>query len=172
MRKNTKFIVAGAAALVIGAGLTTAAVADIPDSTDGTITACRVSGDAGNVRIIDKEEGKTCHSYEDEVSWKAGYVFTPKTYLLTELSTGSQDDLVTDPFNCPAGQKLVSYFNIEKSRFTRPHDDTNWVNDDGATINTNAPLTIEKDANGVVTGVSFRRSASGVDNLVVLTCSP
>jgi hypothetical protein len=65
---NRALIVIGAAlALGIGGGI---AIADIPSSTDGTITACMVKP-GGTIRLIDAEAGATCKKGEAKVEWNA-----------------------------------------------------------------------------------------------------
>jgi hypothetical protein len=59
-------IVIGAAlALGIGGGI---AIADIPSSGDGTITACMLTS-SGTIRLINAEAGATCKKGEQEVEW-------------------------------------------------------------------------------------------------------
>ena len=63
---NRALIVIGAAlALGIGGGV---AVAQIPSSTDGTITACMTTP-AGTIRLIDAQAGATCKKSEKKVTW-------------------------------------------------------------------------------------------------------
>lgn len=97
---------AGAVALGLGAGLAGSAVASIPNSSTGAITGCYVTGDAGDVRIIDKQAGKSCHAYETEVSWPSssgvtGYSRTTDTLSLP--NTGIPSKTVT----CPGGKKVT-----------------------------------------------------------------
>jgi hypothetical protein len=59
-------IVVGAAlALGLGGGI---AIADIPSSGDGTITACMLTS-SGTIRLIDAEAGTTCKKGEQKVEW-------------------------------------------------------------------------------------------------------
>jgi hypothetical protein len=59
-------IVGGAAlALGIGGGI---AVADIPSSSDGTISACRIQA-TGVLRVINAEAGATCKKGEVPLEW-------------------------------------------------------------------------------------------------------
>ncbi|MFL6114565.1 MAG: hypothetical protein ACJ786_24910 [Catenulispora sp.] len=59
------------AAMVIGGGV---AIASIPSSTTGTITAC-VKHSNGAVRIIDAQAGHHCVSGEATVAWSKGYTY-------------------------------------------------------------------------------------------------
>jgi hypothetical protein len=54
------------ASVMIGSGV---AVASIPNSATGVITACRNS--AGVLRVVDAQAGKRCRSTERAVSWNA-----------------------------------------------------------------------------------------------------
>lgn len=98
MKIARKFAVAGGVtALVLGAGLGGVALADIPDSDDGEFHAC-VSNGGGQVRLIDKEGGASCHSYETEKTW-GGTVPTLETRMVTRQYTGN----VSDEIPCPTG---------------------------------------------------------------------
>lgn len=59
------------AAIVIGGGV---AIASIPSSTTGQITAC-VKSSTGAVRIIDAQSGKHCAAGEATLNWSKGYTY-------------------------------------------------------------------------------------------------
>lgn len=109
--KLTKKALAGVAtgALLAGGGIATGvAYASIPDSSTGVLTACRVTGDAGNVRIIDKQAGASCHSYETEISWDttpgvAGHEIVNATASIPV--SGSRRANVTA--TCPSGKVVT-----------------------------------------------------------------
>lgn len=74
MKNRIKRVIATCAlviGLIFGGFLAGSAIADVPSSTDGTITSCvRIIN--GNVRIIDAESGETCSAtLDNEVVWKA-----------------------------------------------------------------------------------------------------
>ena len=110
MSRFKKILVGSLATLgLVGTGLSGYALADIPDSSNGTITACRVSGDAGDTRIIDKQNGESCHAYEDEVSWTS-----TKGVTGYEIQTNAVSIPATNPNNratvtatCTTGKKVV-----------------------------------------------------------------
>ena len=58
-----------ATSLVLGGGI---ALASIPSSTTGTITAC-VNHTSGATRIIDYQAGTRCVSTESTINWSKGY---------------------------------------------------------------------------------------------------
>ena len=106
IRKSVVAVV-GVAALA-GLGGAGIAMASIPDSSTGVLTACRVTGDAGNVRIIDKQGGASCHSYETEISWDttpgiSGHEIVNNT--VTIPVSGNRRANVTA--TCPSGKKVV-----------------------------------------------------------------
>jgi len=70
-RRGVAAFVGGAlsASIVIGGG---AAIASIPSSTTGTITAC-VKASSGAVRIIDAQAGHHCAAGETTLNWSKGY---------------------------------------------------------------------------------------------------
>lgn len=73
-RKRGVAVIAGgvlSAAIVIGGGV---AIASIPSSTTGTITAC-VKNSSGAVRIIDAQAGNHCGAGEANVTWSKGYSY-------------------------------------------------------------------------------------------------
>jgi hypothetical protein len=108
MRVNKK-VLAGvfAGAILAGGGLATGvAYASIPDSSTGVLTACRVTGDAGNVRIIDKQAGASCHSYETEVSWDTTPGLAGRQIVSNTISV-SYGSKATATATCPAGKVAV-----------------------------------------------------------------
>jgi hypothetical protein len=93
-----KFAVAGGvAALIAGAGMGGLALADIPDSTTSEITGCYTTGGGGQVRVIDKEDSASCHSYETEFSWPSESA--PKVVTVSVSRTGDVDENIA----CPSG---------------------------------------------------------------------
>src|SRR5215210_1183647 len=66
-RPSPAMVMALVALLVATSG---AAFAAIPSSS-GTITTCYDKGN-GTLRVIDVEDGQTCHSTETQLSWKDG----------------------------------------------------------------------------------------------------
>jgi hypothetical protein len=62
-----KFLAAGLAAGVILSGMVTA-IAAIPDSTTGKITACYAKVD-GTVRVINAQNGQNCRKSERKLVW-------------------------------------------------------------------------------------------------------
>lgn len=101
-------VVGTVALLASGIGV---AYAAIPDSTTGEITGCRVTGDAGNVRIIDKEAGKSCHAYETEVSWPSEATEQPHVLIdqhKKAMPGGGNGGFVSDAYACPEGYAAVS----------------------------------------------------------------
>jgi hypothetical protein len=62
-------LIVGGAALVLGIG-GGVAIADIPSSDNGTITAC-MTKPGGTIRLIDAEVGATCKKGETKVEWNA-----------------------------------------------------------------------------------------------------
>lgn len=82
------------------------ASASIPDSDDGEIHACRVTGDAGNTRIIDKQAGASCHSYETEVVWDSklkGHEIVTNTGTVPATNPARATITAT----CPSGKKVM-----------------------------------------------------------------
>src|SRR4051794_39618901 len=72
-RRGVAVFAAGAlsAAIAIGGG---AAIASIPSTTTGAITAC-VKSAGGAVRIIDAQAGHHCVTGETAVTWSKGYTY-------------------------------------------------------------------------------------------------
>ena len=68
-RTAAGFLVAAGGAVVVLAGV---AVAAIPSTATGTITACVSNRDAA-VRIIDFQAGKRCSTSERTVTWNRGW---------------------------------------------------------------------------------------------------
>lgn len=100
-----RILLASAALMVAGVG-TGVAVAAIPDSSTGVLTACRVTGDAGNVRIIDKQGGASCHSYETELSWDTTPGL-PGRQIVSNTGNVSWGSKGTVNATCPAGKVAV-----------------------------------------------------------------
>lgn len=103
-------LIGASAVLVLGAGLGTGlAVAAIPNSSTGELTACRVTGDAGNVRIIDKQGGASCHSYETELSWDTTPGITGYETVSEDVTIGTSGGRnASSTPDCPSGKKPVS----------------------------------------------------------------
>ncbi len=72
-RRGVGVFAAGAvsAAIAIGGGV---AIASIPSSATGAITAC-VNNSSGAVRIIDAQAGNHCGAGEATVTWSKGYTY-------------------------------------------------------------------------------------------------
>lgn len=107
MQFTKKRIFTFVAALGLGASIGTgAALAAIPDSGTGVLTACRITGDAGNVRIIDKQGGASCHSYETELSWDTTPP-VPGREIVTDTFSAvtSNNGISGGSVNCPSGKK-------------------------------------------------------------------
>lgn len=169
MKINKKLAAIGGAVALLAGGATVATAA-IPDSTSGEVTACYTTT-GGQVRLIDKENGASCHSYETEVAWPSeAPEFAPKVHI-TNYQGSSGGSATLQETECPAGEKLISGISVEKSRFARPHDDTNWHSDpdiNGGT--TSGPETYVVDGSNTVIGMGTTWSGTS-DLMVVLTCS-
>lgn len=173
MKLNKTAVVGSVTALLVGLGLGSVALADIPDSGSGEITACRVSGEAGNVRIIDKEDDESCHPYEEEISWFSGSSeFAPKLYTdhkerkLAEF--GGTTILRT--YTCPAGEKLVNF-----SAGNRAPDSSTSQYPGGlhnTFIDSNVPIFEYVENNGIVTGAKVNHSEVQFGLHVAYICSP
>ncbi|MCA1840210.1 MAG: hypothetical protein LC723_07765 [Actinobacteria bacterium] len=155
---------------MVGLVLAGYASADIPDSTDGSITACRVSGDAGNTRIIDKENGESCHSYEDEVTWPGtSYNFEPK---ITVGSFPANTTGIIRNVDCPAGQKLIEARAGERVYDPNSSEYQGYYRS-GGSIDIGAGLPIyayNTNGSGVLTGVQFKQSTySAIQTVIVCT---
>lgn len=108
MKIARKFAVAGGVtALVLGAGMGGLALADIPDSDDGEFHAC-VSNGGGQVRMIDKQGGASCHSYETEKVWTSGANAAASTVLATTDVTFTNPVTVDDDAVCPSTHPTVT----------------------------------------------------------------
>lgn len=173
MRLNKKLAALGGAVVLVAGGATVA-MADIPDSTTGEITACRTTT-GGQVRIIDKENSESCHSYETEMSWpsEAGSVFTPKQYLTVNPGKLAEFGGVTGNKNyeCPTGEKLISATSGQRVGST-----TNYpgVGTNGNNFTESVPpIAYIKDANDVLIGATFQNiETTGYAQHVMLTCTP
>jgi type VI protein secretion system component Hcp len=72
-RVSRKIVLPAVAVLLVGGGV---AVADIPSTTDGTITGCYATSEfnadelpIGTLRLIDAQAGESCLSGETPISW-------------------------------------------------------------------------------------------------------
>lgn len=66
MTKRT-WLIGGIVTVMLVGG--TVAYAAIPDSNTGVFTACRLNGNTGTLRMIDKQAGANCNAAETQVQW-------------------------------------------------------------------------------------------------------
>jgi hypothetical protein len=102
------------AALLAIAG-TTAALASVPSSANGTITGC-VNKTTAAVRIIDAQVGKSCTTNETTVNWSKGYSYKGAYSATTDYNVL---DVVTS-----GGSSYVAKAN--PSAGTAPTNTTYW----------------------------------------------
>ncbi len=73
-RRRTAVGAIAGAVLLGGMASTGVAVAKIPSTKSGLITAC-VAKQSGSIRIINAQRGATCHRGEKTVRWSRGWSF-------------------------------------------------------------------------------------------------
>ena len=109
---RTRTLIVGGAVLALGVG-GGVAIADIPSSTDGTVTACMLKP-GGTIRLIDAQAGAVCKKGEIKVEWNAegqpgtdgtdgvsGYeIVIEQDTVEVEVST----NVVSQTALCPAGK--------------------------------------------------------------------
>lgn len=92
--------------LGIGGGV---AIADIPSSDDGTITACMLKP-GGTIRLIDAEAGATCKKGETKVAWNADGQPGQDGVSGYEIVTNDKSPgvgFLGEAAHCPEGKKVV-----------------------------------------------------------------
>lgn len=156
---------------LLGTGLVGYSLADIPDSSTGEITACRASGDAGNTRIIDKEGGKNCHAYEDEISWPSEqYAFEPKATVGSFSSVGTA---TVREVNCPTGHKFIEGRAGDRVADPNAGEYPGYYRN-GNTANVGSTYPIYQyitDGSDVITGFKFKQ-APGYSVQTLIICTP
>lgn len=98
MKLSTRIAGIAAVALAVPA-LAGVAIATVPSTSDGTITACVT--DEGTPRIIDTEAGDACAEGETAVSWSSGWEF--KSFYDHTASYQAGDVVLAPDSECPAG---------------------------------------------------------------------
>jgi hypothetical protein len=110
---TTRTLIVGGAILALGLG-GGVAIADIPSTTDGTITAC-MTKPGGTIRLIDAEAGATCKKGETKVEWNQQGVpgndgsdgvsgFERVSDIDTQDITGNNTTQVSRVVACPVGK--------------------------------------------------------------------
>lgn len=105
MKLSKKIAVGLSAAALAAAGITTSAVASIPDSDDSEFHACVANtGPVRAVYMIDKESSESCAAGYTEKVWPGSAPAQPhvKVVKKTKLSGGSGGDF-GDYYSCGSG---------------------------------------------------------------------
>jgi hypothetical protein len=119
-RRGVATFVSGAlsASLLIGGG---AAIASIPSSTTGQITAC-VKTSSGAVRIIDSQAGHHCVAGETTLNWSKGYTYrgawsaSVSYRVLDVVTSGGSSYLAKAPSNGKSPATYPTYWSVLAAR--------------------------------------------------------
>jgi hypothetical protein len=110
-----RWILPAAVALAVAAGVSTVALASIPDSS-GVIHGCRHKT-LGVLRVIDSDAGQHCLATEAELNWNqqgppgpsgVGRQLVERSVSIDTTPSGSDQLKINEVVQCPAGKAAVN----------------------------------------------------------------